>query len=107
MSTLLAVIRPLVSAGDYIVSRHGGRRLLARGITLDEVVAGIESGTVVEEYPQYFAGPAALVLSFDTQRLPVHAVWGIKSGASRPATLITAYRPDPEQWLPDFRTRKP
>jgi hypothetical protein len=31
---------------------------------------------------------------------------GIPKGSSSPAVLVTAYRPDPERWMDDFRRRK-
>jgi hypothetical protein len=37
----------------------------------------------------------------------VHALWGLAKNAPDMVTLITAYRPDPEKWSPDFLRRKP
>jgi hypothetical protein len=36
----------------------------------------------------------------------VHAVWGIPKGATGPAVLVTAYRPDPSRWSEDFMRRR-
>ena len=78
-----------------------------QNIESDDLLANIEDAVAVEDYPDYFAGPSVLVLHFDPSQRPVHAVWGLAKGTSTPAVLITAYRPDPTLWTPDFRSRKP
>ena len=60
---------------------------------------------MLEEYPDYPKGLAALVLQLDAEANPVHAVWGIPRGYNRPAVLVTAYKPDPALWDPTFTRR--
>jgi len=47
-----------------------------------------------------------LVLQFDCDDRPVHAVWGIPKELPSPAVLVTAYRPDPKRWNDDFTERR-
>jgi hypothetical protein len=98
-------IRPLVQAGDWRASDHGLQRLGEHSIIASDLVDGIAGGMVVEDYPDYHAGPCVLLLQKDRDG-PVHVLWGLEKGTDRPAVLITAYRPDPERWEDDYRTRK-
>jgi hypothetical protein len=96
----------LVNRGELLISAHGYDELAADGILVQEAVNGIARAVTVEDYPTYHKGPAVLVLQQDSHGNPIHVVWGIPKGASAPAVLITAYRPDPEQWSSDWRRRK-
>jgi hypothetical protein len=69
-----------------------------------EIVAGSADGEPIEDYPDYFIGPAVLVLQNDGADQPLHVVWGIEKGTSEPAVIVTAYRPRPEQWRQDFKS---
>ena len=75
-------------------------------ILVTHVMVGVSEGVLVEDYPEYPKGPCVLVLQKDAQGKPIHAVWGIPKDASSPAVLVTAYRPDPDQWSKDFMRRR-
>ncbi len=96
----------LIKNGDIKISEHGYDELAADGITVREIVAGSPGGTIVEEYPEYPKGPCILIMQKDREGHPIHVVWGIPRGLTSPAVLVTAYRPDPERWVDDFRRRK-
>lgn len=105
MSQTLQAIQPLVARGEYRFSRHALEELEADGILPLDIVRGIQSAVVVEDYPQHRRGPCVLVLCRDEQGAPIHAVWGVQAETTTPAVLVTAYRPDPVQWSPDFLRR--
>lgn len=105
MSTIFAQIAELVAQGQALISAHGYDELAEDGILASAIIAGIGAAEVLEEYPEFGKGPCVLLLQQDGVG-PVHTVWGIPKGQTRPAVLITAYRPDPARWSEDFRRRK-
>ena len=64
MSATFAKIRVLVHADAIRVSQHALRRLVAHAVSTDDLIAGIDTAEVLEDYPGYHDGPAALVLRF-------------------------------------------
>ncbi len=107
MNETFARIRLLVKADKINVSRHAFRRLAQHNIVSDDLLRSIDTAEVLEDYPDYFARPSMLVLHLDAKKRPIHAVWGVAKDTTEPAALVTAYRPDPLLWSPDFRSRKP
>ena len=106
MSETLRRIRALAETGQVRVSDHGYDELAADGILARDVLQGLREAVVVEDYPNYAKGPCVLVLQHDAEGSPIHAVWGIPKGASSPAVLVTAYRPDPGKWTDGFARRR-
>jgi hypothetical protein len=96
----------LVQRGEVRVSDHGYDEMAADGLCVKDAVVSIAEGAVLEDYPDYPKGPCVLVLQKDEEGGPMHVVWGIPKGATSPAVLVTAYRPDPRRWEPDFARRK-
>ena len=106
MSHTLELVKALAVRGEVKVSDHGYDELAADGIFVRDIVSGLASAQLVEDYPRYPRGPCVLVLENDAHGKPVHAVWGIPRGETTPAVLVTAYRPDTDRWSSDFRSRR-
>lgn len=106
MSRTLQRIIELVQHGDIRISAHGYDELAADDILVRDAVGGVSGAILVEDYPDYHKGATVLVLQKDNTGRAIHIVWGIPKGASSPAVLVTAYRPDPDLWSEDYTRRK-
>jgi hypothetical protein len=106
LSNTFARIQALVRDGQVRPSLHGFREMAADGILLNDLFDNLDSAVVIEDYLDAIRGPTVLVLQKDSAGRPVHVVWGIRKGSEGPAVLVTAYRPDPLLWSPDFMKRR-
>jgi len=106
MSKTFEMVLQLVQQGQTLVSEHGYDELAEDNIYVKDIMAGVNKGVVVEDYPDFSKGPCVLALQKDSDGKPIHVVWGIPKGASSPAVIVTAYRPDSQKWSADFRRRK-
>ena len=106
MAGIFKIILDLIKSNDVVISNHGYEELSEDNIWLNELLANAEHGVVIENYPNYPKGPCVLVLQQDSNKDPIHVVWGIPIGRNSPAVLVTAYRPDKALWSDDFTRRK-
>lgn len=83
-------------------SSHAIKEMFADNISEREVREVLTHGEIVRTYPEDKPYPSRLVLGFADRR-PIHVV-----AADGPAftIVITTYRPDPDLWEQDYKTRK-
>ncbi len=106
MSATLEQVQALVVRGEVRVSLHGYDELAADQVRVRDIIDGVATAVVVEDYPDYAKGPCVLVLQQDGANQPIHVVWGIPAGQDTPAVVVTAYRPDPQRWDETWRGRR-
>ena len=95
-------IQVLFAGSAVVLTQHFLEKIRKRSIALSDVRSAVESGTIVEFYPEDYPHPSALILGY-AKNLPLHIVVGIGGGF---AWLITSYRPDADKWEDDYKTRK-
>jgi len=98
----ISEIRDLYDRGLVVLTQHFIDNIGKRGITLADVGSAISGGEIIEQYPDDFPHPSALLLG-NPDKNPLHVVVGI---GGLFLWLITSYHPDPEKWEADNKTRK-
>ncbi len=85
-----------------VVTQHSRKRFAERGIKLADVCEAINTGTIIEDYPNDFPHPSCLILG-RSREMSLHICASLNDGL---IYVITAYIPDPEKWEADLKTRK-
>lgn len=100
---ILSLVRA-AAAGRILFLPHAIRQMSRpdRLITTSEIHRAIESGEVLEDYPEDVRGHSCLILGKGFDNRPIHIVCSPKDEY---LALITAYLPDAEEWSDDFRAR--
>lgn len=88
-------IKSLCKANKILWTRHCLTRMFQRDICQAQVKAVLMEGEIIEDYPH----PSCLLLGEG----PLHVVCGVTDEV---LFIISAYRPDPSKWGPNFKTRK-
>jgi hypothetical protein len=73
-----------------------------RMITTTEIRRVLESGEMIEDYPEDARGHSCLILGHSDDRRPIHIVCSPKDDY---LAIITAYLPIEDEWSDDFRVR--
>ncbi len=71
MSITFELVRVLVAQGDVQVSIHGYEELAADDVHVRDVIDGLATAVLVEEYPDYAKGPCVLLLEQDRMNQPI------------------------------------
>jgi hypothetical protein len=78
--------------------------MFKRGISVDDVKKIINTGEIINEYPNDKPYPSYLILGFANFK-PIHLVIA-QEKALKECIIITAYHPDTTLWEVDFKTKK-
>ena len=83
---------------------HAIQRMFRRGISDEDIRHVLESGEIIQEYPEDQPYPCRLVLGWRGSQ-PIHLV--VADNIDEQETVvITVYQPDPAQWEADFRRKR-
>lgn len=86
------------------ITGHCFHRMFERGIPVAAVLEAVETGTMIEEYPDDTPFPSRLQLLWKNGK-PLHVVSSIDPGTGT-VYLITAYYPDEAVWDASCTRRK-
>ena len=82
---------------------HGLARIQSRGISTDDVKNCIMHGEIIEDYPDDYPHPSALIFGHKLTGETIHAVCGMDEEI---LYFITAYEPTTTKFMEDLRTRR-
>ena len=89
---------------DLIYRIHARQAMFTRSISDECVEYILQSGEVIEDYPQAFPFPAKLLLGRCNGR-PIHVV-AAENSSQQQVIIITAYEPTLKKWEADMKTRR-
>ncbi len=96
-------IREKIAAVSFEFSKHAVDQSILRGISVQELRDAIQSGEIIEDYPDDKYGPSCLIFGMTPEKRPLHLQC---SYPSRPLIkIVTLYEPDENLWT-DHRVRK-
>jgi len=100
---LIAEIRTKFTQDEFEFSKHATDQSLLREIAVQEIREVVESGEVIEDYPDDKYGPSCLIFGFTIARRPIHVHC---SHPERPIVkVITVYEPNATEWI-DYQIRR-
>jgi hypothetical protein len=101
--TMIEQIHEKITQDQFEFSEHAVDQSIIRHISVRELREAIETGEVIEDYPEDKRGPSCLIFGRTLVDRPLHIHC---SYPSRPLIkIITLYEPDPNLWI-DFKIRR-
>ena len=99
----IEIFKRYCSEGKILWSKHALERLQERDISVDDVKNCIMTGEIIEEYPNDFPHPSALIFGYNSAEKVIHAVCGFDENL---LYLVTAYIPTTAKFFEDLKTRR-
>jgi len=99
----LEKLRKYCAEDKIFVTNHAAERFRERGINISDIRNAINSGEIIEDYPNSYPYPSCLILGKNLRGEEIHVVLSDEGTASR---IITTYFPDIDKWSEDFRVRR-
>lgn len=102
LESTLARIKSQAAAGAYRVTQHAQQEMVEEDISLDEALAALQRGKILERYPGHRRGACCLVVGHTDEGRPLHMVC---TTAQPLLILITVYEPKPPKWITPRKRR--
>lgn len=103
MEKLLEEIRDKIYNSQYEFSKHALNQSILRRISVQEIKDVIQTGQIIEDYPDDKYGPSCLISGVTQMNRRIHVQL---SYPSRPIIkIITVYEPDSSRWSHNFTQR--
>ena len=93
-----------MTLGRLVFRVHAIQRMFQRQVSERDIRHVLESGEMIECYPDAVPYPSRLMLGWPGSR-PLHVV-AAENKKDRETIVITVYEPGPELWEADFKRRK-
>lgn len=92
-----------ISDSNIKWAKHCLERMQERDINIDDVESCLQTGKIIEDYPDDFSHPSCLIFGYTKENKILHIVVDSNSDT---IFFITAYFPDTDKFEKDLKTRK-
>jgi hypothetical protein len=89
------IIQEYVQRRQYKFSDHAVKRMLKRSIDRQEIEDVINSGEIIEAYPDDKYSPSCLILGRTQRGRALH----VQVSLPPLVVVVTIYEPDPDEWI--------
>lgn len=99
----IELLQKLCNNKAVIWTAHALKRLQERNIYREDVFNAIDTGKIIEQYPDSYPYPACLVLGLSLNNEYLHIVAGCNGDI---VNIVTVYFPTSDKFQNDYETRK-
>ena len=98
-------LQALYNASDSNIkwAKHCLERMQERDISINDVESYLQTGEIIEDYPDDFPHPSCLIFGHTKENKILHIVVGSDNST---LFFITAYFPNTDKFEKDLKTRK-
>lgn len=96
LEAILARIRDQLASDAVLLTQHAQQEMVEEEVGLDEVYQALESGAVLENYPDHRRGACCLIGGYTLEGRALHVVC---TTARAELIVITVYEPKPPKWV--------
>jgi uncharacterized protein DUF4258 len=96
-------IRAQAASGTVRLTQHAHQEMVDENITLAELLEALDTGEVLEDYPEHRRGPCCLLNGRTHGGRPLHIVCTTTVSV---LIIITAYEPKLPKWMTPTQRRQ-